>query len=381
MKKNKMFCRALLISFLALAMLLPSCNDVVAPEGDDTTAADTTTSADTTVADTTTQANDTTTSSTPSTVTPEGNARLTVVTYNIQSQYLGVNYGYREKNVAKVISEIYADVYCLQECGEQWLNSNDASKQYDKLNETMKGYTLVTQTTGMTDEPDDFIYYNANTLTLIDGGWYQLMDKGEVVGGTKCKHPRYVSFAVFEHKDTSKQFLVLNTHLDNSGESVRSKQVDIMYDYIESSLAQYKSLPMILCGDMNSDAPGGNYDIGAAFKKMNNGTYFTYAKQRSGVTFVAKDKPKFKYNSGFAFTLINHAYRCEFPNNKTAEDVAQSRGFGGMDKRIIDSIFVSSDITPTKYSVIYRNFAKQEGYWKYASDHMPVVCEMYLALD
>ena len=40
MKKNKTFCRALLISLLALAMLLPSCNDAVAPEGDDTGSSD-----------------------------------------------------------------------------------------------------------------------------------------------------------------------------------------------------------------------------------------------------------------------------------------------------------------------------------------------------
>ena len=379
MKKNKTLCRALLISLLALAMLLPSCNDAVAPEGDDTTVADTTAS-DTTAADTTTEAIDTTTSSPATTVVPDGATPLRVVTYNIQSSYLGVNYGYREKNVATVIAENPADVYCLQECGGQWLNGT-ASKRYDKLNQTMEGYTLVTETTGMTDEPDDFIYYNANTLTLIAGGWYKLMDVGEVVSGTRCKHTRYVTYAVFEHKDTSKQFLVLNTHLDNSGESVRSNQVDILYGIIENELSAYKSLPMILCGDMNTDAPGGNYNTGSAFNKLNNGTYFKYAKQFKGVKFVAKDKPKFKYNSGFAFTLINHAFRYEFPNNGTAEDVAVSKGLGGMDKRIIDAIFVSSDITPTKYSVIYRNFAKTEGYWKYASDHMPVVCEMYLALD
>ncbi len=378
-----MFCKTLLILLLAFVMLLASCNDAVTPDGNDTTVADTTasdtTASDTTAADTTTEAIDTTTSSPATTVTPEGNPRLTVVTYNIQADYLGLNYGYRENNVATVIAEIPADVYCLQECGGQWL-SGTASKRYDKLNKTMEGYTLVTETTGMTDEPDDFIYYDTNTLTLIAGGWYKLMDVGEVVSGTRCKHPRYVTYAVFEHKDTSKQFLVLNTHLDNSGESVRSKQVDILYGIIENELSAYKSLPMILCGDMNTDAPGGSYNTGSAFNKLNNGTYFKYAKQFKGVKFVAKDKPKFKWNNGFPFTLINNAFRYEFPNNGTAEEFASDRGLS-MDKRIIDAIFVSSDITPTNYSVIYRNFAKKEGYWKYASDHMPVVCDMYLAID
>ena len=345
----------------------------------------------TTTAPVTTTVPVTTTQPTPD-PEPEPQAAIKVITWNIQGSYTGSDYGYRENNVKTVIAENLADVYCLQECygskpdyGFLGLGSlKNPDKCYwnidDKKNllATMAGYTLVEETAKMTDEPDDFIFYNAKTVTLIKGGYYQLMKKNDSVGSDKSKHTRYVTWAVFEHKATGKQFLVLNTHLDNSTAAVRLEQANKLFAFIDSNLAQYKSLPMILCGDMNADYQTGKNSNGSyyhptesTFNKLNDGTYFKWAKQRNGVQFVADNMPNFHWYSGYPYTLINNAFVKDFPNDGTAEDQGSN-----MDKRIIDFIFVSDNITPTKYSVIYRNFSTKKNCWKYASDHMPVACEM-----
>ena len=201
----------------------------------------------------------------------------------------------------------------------------------------------------------------------------------------KCQHCRYANWAVFEHKETGKRFLVLNTHLENNHDDesyapLRTKQVEKLYSYIDSDLAQYKDLPMILCGDMNADYQTGKksdgsyyYPTESTFNVLNDGTHFKWAKEFEGVQFVAKDQPNFKWYSGYPYTFINNAYKKDFQNNGSAEEQVSS-----MDKRILDFIFVSpnSSLTPKTYEVIYRNFSTVKGCWKYASDHMPVACEL-----
>ena len=259
---------------------------------------------------------------------------IKVITFNIKSEDVA-EYD-RVNRVATIVREYPADVYCLQECSGDW------SKNTLK-NSVMVGYTLVENSAKMTDEPDDFIYYNANTLELKDSGYYQLMKKSSWLNNTGSKHTRYVTWAVFEHKETKNQFLVLNTHLDNSDATVRTKQVEKLYEYIDSTLAKYKTLPMILCGDMNADyqtgkdsnRTGGYYHpTESTFNKLNDGTYFKWAKEFSGVKFIADNQPEFKWYSGYPYTLINNAYKKDFVNGSPEEQAEMDKVYPPQSRRI-----------------------------------------------
>ncbi|MBR2479244.1 MAG: endonuclease/exonuclease/phosphatase family protein [Clostridia bacterium] len=308
------------------------------------------------------------------TTVPNGqSANIKVMTYNLQSSYRTDE---RIANVLTVLAENPADVYCFQEA-DTWLQD---------LDDLGSQYTIAPGTNSLAS--DCPIYYNTSTLRHKDSRFYFLMDKGEVVDGVACKHPTYFAYAVFEHKVTGKQFLVINAHLDyGSSSGVRTEQARmILEDRLESdqNLSQYNDLPIIFVGDMNADYQTGyegngqyHYDTESTITYLNTQVGLKWAYQMNGVQFIADGIPSFHWFSGEPYTLINNAFRAEFPNDGTAEDFAEENGWS-MDKRILDFIFVSNDgsITPMEYEVIYRNFATTEGHWKYASDHMPVTCEM-----
>ena len=308
------------------------------------------------------------------TTVPNGqSANIKVMTYNLQSSYRTDE---RIANVLTVLAENPADVYCFQEA-DTWIQD---------LGNLGSQYTIAPGTNSLAS--DCPIYYNTSTLRHKDSRFYFLMDKGEVVNGVACKHPTYFAYAVFEHKVTGKQFLVINAHLDyGSSSGVRTEQARmILEDRLESdqNLSQYNDLPIIFVGDMNADYQTGyegngqyHYDTESTITYLNTQVGLKWAYQMNGVQFIADGKPNFHWFSGDPYTLINNAFQAEFPNDGTAEDFAEENGWS-MDKRILDFIFVSNDgsITPMEYEVIYRNFATTEGHWKYASDHMPVTCEM-----
>ena len=361
---KKILC--LVLAMLMLAGALVSCNTGSDPEE--------TTAADTTAEDITTAADTTTTTPPEDLHVPSGEpANIKVMSFNLQSSYRSES---RVNNVFTLLSENPMDVYCFQEC-DTWMSD---------LGERLKadGYVLASGTKIPGNEADDAIYYNKNTLTHIKSGFFTLMKKGTKVGSSECKHTRYFTYAVFEHYETGKQFMVINTHLDNSSDEVRLEQAKTMFTIIKNgpALADYRELPMILCGDMNADyqsgedasKPGGYYHpTESTFHYLNDGSLFKWATEFEGTEYIYENTPIFRWYPGDPYTLINNAFKTDYRNDGSAEDVA-----GNMDKRIIDFIFLSPNgsITPHTYEVLYRNFSTKENCWKYASDHMPLMCDM-----
>ena len=338
----------LILAALMLLGALVSCDAGNAPE--DTTLAENTT-AEVTDA--------TTTSAEGAQDAPSAeSANIKVMTFNLQSAYRTDE---RIKNVQTVIKENPADVYCFQE-SNTWYGDFSG----------FEDLSIVRQTniTGS----GCHIYYNNKALTYKKAGTYKLMKKGDRVNSMLCKHDTYCSYAVFEHKETKKQFLVINAHLDyGSNPAVRRAQAKLIVEKLETDLASYKDLPMVMVGDMNSESSE------VAIKYIRNTKYFSWAKNMDGVEFVAENAPDLHGGKDGPPTIITDAFEMEFPNNETADAVAEANGLY-LYRTVIDYIFVSKNglITPLKYEVIYRNFAKKENAWRYASDHMPVMCEMVI---
>ncbi len=359
---KKILC--IVIAMLMIATTLVSCNTTGDPT--DTTAADTT-AEDTTAADTTTQQQG-------SEDKPTGEpADIKLMTFNLRSSDKDET---RTANVLTILTENQMDVFCFQEC-DTWMTDLN-------VNLIARGYKLAQGTKVTLEEPDGAIYYNESVLKHIKSGFWQLMKKGDTVGGPygpASRHTIYCTYAVLEHIETGKQFVVLNAHLDyGSDPAVRTAQAEKIFEKIDSQLTKYKDLPKILCGDMNVDYNAGKnsensyyHPTESTFYVLNDGVRFKWAKEFDGVEFIAENMPNFRWYPGEPYTLINNAYRQDYPNDGTAEDYTS-----GMDKRIIDFVFVTPDgsVTPKTYEVLYRNFAANEGYWRYASDHMPVICEM-----
>lgn len=93
------------------------------------------------------------------------------------------------------------------------------------------------------------IFYKTNHLSLVDSGTFWLSDTpyavGSQVANSICK--RICTFAVFRTKDTGDQFVVFNTHLDHSNDTVRAQQVEKLL-----AVAKKYSLPMVLLGSFNA---------------------------------------------------------------------------------------------------------------------------------
>ena len=79
---------------------------------------------------------------------------------------------------------------------------------------------------------------------------------------------RIVTIAIFAHRGTGKECLVMNTHLDNSGLIARRESAKLMEELaqrwrrrVSSTGRKSEDRPLILCGDLNSDEHGEAYQI------------------------------------------------------------------------------------------------------------------------
>ena len=296
----------------------------------------------------------------------------------------------RADMVATVVKARPSDVYCFQEVGKDWdLNTvkEDIMAGYAQVERSAELSSDASRT-DVTDYLSNHIYYNASTLTLVDSGSKILVKEATEAWLEKSNktvystRDRLMTWAVFEHKETGNQFMVLNAHLDAQHEAFRNMAVKTLFNYIDSDLSHYKNLSKLLCGDMNADyqigkdsnKPGGYYKTTESTVKMlNDGTHFKWAKEFDGVKFITENKPNFHWYSGEPYTFIGNAYKKDYPNDGTAEDVSDN-----MDKRIYDFMLISlnADFTPKTYEIIYHNLSTVKDHWKYASDHMPVACEL-----
>ena len=217
---------------------VPNDTTTAAPSDDTTTVPDTTTERPaTTTAATTTQKPVTTTTPPASDLEPT-NLGVKIITWNICGYNGEVQRYGRVDKVTTVIKAHPADVYCLQEVGIEWDPNTVKTK-------VMAGYTLVEKSaefpigateTDLSDYLSNHIYYNSNTLTLIDSDSKILVKENtklwsDEAGKTvKSTRDRLVTWAVFEHKATGKQFMVFNAHLDAQYEVFRMKGVETLYD-------------------------------------------------------------------------------------------------------------------------------------------------------
>lgn len=93
------------------------------------------------------------------------------------------------------------------------------------------------------------IFYRKDRFELVETGTMWLSDTPDVVskyeGGY---HYRIFTYAILKEKQSEKEMMVINTHLEDSSGKARRKQVAVLMDFI----GEHPDYPTVLTGDFNS---------------------------------------------------------------------------------------------------------------------------------
>lgn len=102
----------------------------------------------------------------------------------------------------------------------------------------------------MSEDSANYIFYKSTVVKKLDAGTFWLSSTPSKVSKfSSSKHYRACCWVKFELKETGQQFYFFNTHLDNSDNSVRGQQLDVLW--AQMTAINTENLPMILTGDMN----------------------------------------------------------------------------------------------------------------------------------
>ena len=94
------------------------------------------------------------------------------------------------------------------------------------------------------------IFYSKELYTLRDKGSFWLSETPEVKSkdwGAACY--RICSYVILTDKNTGKDFVVFNTHLDHISDEARIKGMAVVLDRI----AEFGDIPAVLMGDLNAE--------------------------------------------------------------------------------------------------------------------------------
>ncbi len=201
-----------------------------------------------------------------------------------------------------------------------------------------RGYGIVFKYRATNSHEATPIAYKKDKMELLEENYFWLSDTPEEESPSwddgKGKRCRIVTECVFKEKKTGIQFAHLNTHYGLTDTSEVNSS-NLLHTWIEE---KYADMPLILTGDFNMREEGLGYNP------------LIYG----GPT--AEGEP----------LLINSRHAAE----EKGADGGTSNGFKVMDNytSIIDFVFVTKQIKPTYYTVLYD---KPEG--KFVSDHFGVL--------
>ena len=167
------------------------------------------------------------------------------IRYNPYYQSDGDNcWNNRRSAVVKMIRDQQPDAIGLQEA---------LIDQLEYLDRNLSDYRRVGvgRDNGLSDGEFMAIYYNINRLELVwhTTRWLSETPRTPSLGwDAACR--RTVTIARFRDRESSKEFIYLNTHLDHVGQKARAEsthQIAAMVDSLSSA-----GIPIIVGGDMNS---------------------------------------------------------------------------------------------------------------------------------
>lgn len=237
---------------------------------------------------------------------------MTAMTYNI---YCAQFNSTRTNKVLSMIKSYVPDTLGVQEATPEWMNflKSNLSSTY--------GFVGVGRDSGGVGEYSA-ILYNKHIFNLVDSGTKWLSDTPDTVSkfsDSMCN--RILTYALLERKTDGKEILFVNTHLDHSTDAVRLKQITVLNEFIKN----YGDYPTVLTGDFNTLPSSSVYNATVS-------AGFADSSTKADVTYKSSTYTNF-----------------------------------GSDSRILDYVFITSDIDAKVYKVCTEKVGGS-----FASDHNPI---------
>ena len=149
---------------------------------------------------------------------------------------------YRAKLIDSNIADVKPDIIGFQEV---------TPVHYKYLTETLRGYDNVIEYRDNSPLHEACpVFYNTSRFELKDKGSFWLSETPEKMSkdwGAACY--RVCSYVILAEKDTKKELVVFNTHLDHVSDEARINGINVVLDKIQ----QFGGLPSVIMGDFNAD--------------------------------------------------------------------------------------------------------------------------------
>lgn len=248
-------------------------------------------------------------------------ARFNLATYNLRlynsgDSMVGDGWEARFPTLASLVRYHEFDIFGTQE-GHR--------NQLDDLKNALPGfeYIGVGREDGKEGGEHSAIFYNTGKFDLVEHGDFWLSETPEVPGkkGWDAACPRICTWGKFRHKDSGREFLFFNLHMDHIGVQARLESAKLIRQKMQEIDS---SLPVFLTGDFNFD------------------------QNEQGYKTITDDGT---FRDSYVISDITYALNGTF-NDFSAENYSDSR---------LDHIFVTPGIEIEKYGVLTDTYRSDEG--------------------
>ncbi|KRX62913.1 Protein angel -like protein 2, partial [Trichinella sp. T9] len=312
-----------------------------------------------------------------------GSAGFSVCSYNVLSQTListnsnnyrrcnpeHLNWTYRRNCLEKMIDEISADVYCLQEVDEADLKRWFVPYFY------YRGYSTIYKQKG--DRPDGIlIAWKRSVFSMVSVKGVELTIPGRIVvpyqiGLIACLRIRALD-ARSDLTEAQRTVVVANTHLraDQINGDVKLIQLAILLAHVkklatveDGNSGQRQQRAVVMCGDFNSTALSpvlsfilngvlfypfvDKYHVSGYFRKVGSGLQFPLLPPELGIDESnccfkedAQATPTTTHASSFRKASLGHTFA--FDSVYHFSEHEEKASFASPNPHIVDHIFYSS---------------------------------------
>lgn len=254
-----------------------------------------------------------------------------LMSFNIERGDLSVSKGWgwdvRRPAALAMLENDRPDVLGVQECNSQQRDDILARMQYKCIGLSVDGLSGEHATSA------NYIFYDSGKFDLLDDGvfWYAFEPDSAGMYTWIAKKPRNAVWGRFRHKDSGREFIYINNHLQNGGDAVLNRAMSITLLLHKMREINPDALPLIYSGDLNS-----------------KGTEYYYAPLRQEMRHAVDVCP-----------LTDRDVTLGSYKRKTGTDGQ------------IDHIWFSGALEGLRFAVDRDAYAGLD----YVSDHFPVYCD------
>lgn len=209
----------------------------------------------------------------------DNTATQSVMTFNVRcisSNDTGeFSWGNRASLICDILQEELPSIICMQENNKQ---------QYSFFKKFLRGYDSVAAYRDSSAFSECLpIFYRTDMYELIGKQTFWLSGTPEKMSNTwDGYYLRICTYVILKNKNTGKEFIVANVHLDYKSQDIQIKSIRLIYERLSKF-----NLPTIVMGDFNftpkskASALAKKYfvDAGQGFGDENKGTFNNFENE------------------------------------------------------------------------------------------------------